>query len=388
MVSRPAAACFTAGLTMASLLAVLSAPASAKPVPPAQLVAERRAALARANAKVTAQTRELSTLEARAEVLTEQYDQAASAEQLASAAYQVAASRLAAANRKRQTDTQRLAAQADADLEADGGDGELAAMFGGPGNPAAYASAVDVEEAMADNRVDLVAAGQADAVVTSVFAAQADALLLAKRTDLARADKLKRAVQSAAAIQLGVVKAAQTRRGQAQSALTRALRAIGVVSSAVGGSGGTGALSGTTMYGDEGIPAWTPGEPAATAAQGTIAVSWALSQLGKPYQWGGAGPGSYDCSGLAMDAWASAGIQLAHWTGYQWKSGPRVPLNALRAGDLVFYATDTADPATIHHVGIYIGGGMMVDAPYTGANVRVDSIHQYSGLIGAIRPAV
>jgi cell wall-associated NlpC family hydrolase len=89
-----------------------------------------------------------------------------------------------------------------------------------------------------------------------------------------------------------------------------------------------------------------------------------------------------------MDAWARAGIQLAHWTGYQWKSGPRVPLNALRAGDLVFYATDTADPATIHHVGIYIGGGMMVDAPYTGANVRIDSIHQYSGLIGAIRPAV
>jgi cell wall-associated NlpC family hydrolase len=89
-----------------------------------------------------------------------------------------------------------------------------------------------------------------------------------------------------------------------------------------------------------------------------------------------------------MDAWARAGIQLAHWTGYQWKSGPGVPLNALRAGDLVFYATDTADPATIHHVGIYIGGGMMVDAPYTGANVRIDSIHQYSGLIGAIRPAV
>jgi cell wall-associated NlpC family hydrolase len=373
---------------MGSLLAVVPAPASAKPVPPAQLVAERRAALARANAKVTGQSQELSTLETRAEALTEQYDQAASAEQQASAAYQVAVSRLAAANRKRRADTQRLAAQADADLEADGGIGELAAMFGGPGSPDAYASAVGVEEAMADNRVDLVAASQADAVVTSVFASQADALLRAKRADLARADKLKRAVESAAAIQLGAVKAAQTQRGQAQSALTRALRAIGVVSSAAGFPGGAGALSGTAGYGDADIPAWAPGEPAATAAQGSIVVSWALSQLGKPYQWGGAGPGSYDCSGLALDAWARAGIQLAHWTGYQWKSGPRVPLNALRAGDLVFYATDTADPATIHHVGIYIGGGMMVDAPYTGANVRVDGIHQYSGLIGAIRPAV
>ncbi|HEY1703053.1 MAG TPA: NlpC/P60 family protein [Trebonia sp.] len=388
MASRPAAACLTAGLAMGSLLAVVPAPASAKPVPPAQLVAERRAALARANAKVTGQSQELSTLETRAEELTEQYDQAASAEQQASAAYQVAASRLAAANRKRQADTQRLAEQADADLEADGGVGELAAMFGGPGSPEAYASAVGVEEAVADNRVDLVAASQADAAVTRVFASQADALLRARRTDLTRADELKRAVQSAVAIQLGAVKAAQTQRGQAQSDLTRALMAIGMVSRTAGVPGGAGALSDTAGYGDADTPAWTPGEPAATAAQGAIAASWALSQLGKPYQWGGAGPGSYDCSGLAMDAWARAGIQLAHWTGYQWKSGPRVPLNALRAGDLVFYATDTADPATIHHVGIYIGGGMMVDAPYTGANVRIDSIHQYSGLIGAIRPAV
>jgi cell wall-associated NlpC family hydrolase len=388
MASRPAAACLAVGLAMGSLLAVVPVSASAKPVPPAQLVAQRRAALARANAKVTGQTRELSTLETRAETLTERYDQAASAEQQASAAYQVAVSRLAAANRKRQADTQRLAAQADADFEADGEAGELAVMFGGPGGPDAYASAVGVEEAMADNRVDLVAASHADAVVANVFASQADALLRAKRADLTRADKLKRAVQSAVAIQLGAVKAAQTQRAQAQSALTRALRAIGVISGAAGVPNGAGALSGTAGYGEADAPAWAPGEPAATVAQGTTAANWALSQLGKPYQWGGAGPGSYDCSGLAMDAWASAGIQLAHWTGYQWKSGPRVPLNALRAGDLVFYATDTADPATIHHVGIYIGGGMMVDAPYTGADVRIDSIHQYPGLIGAIRPAV
>src|ERR1700742_289419 len=152
MASRPAAACLTAGLALGILLAVVPAPARAKPVPPARLVAERRAALARANAKVTGQTQELSTLETRAETLTEQYDQAESAEQQASAAYQVAASRLAAANRKRQADTRRLAEQADADLEADGGAGELAAMFGGPGSPDAYASAVGVEEAMADNR--------------------------------------------------------------------------------------------------------------------------------------------------------------------------------------------------------------------------------------------
>jgi peptidoglycan DL-endopeptidase CwlO len=105
--------------------------------------------------------------------------------------------------------------------------------------------------------------------------------------------------------------------------------------------------------------AWGSG---ATTTQGDIAANWALIELGKPYQWGGAGPGTYDCSGRTMDAWAQAGVQLAHWTGYQWESGPHVPLNELQRGDLLLFATDTADPATIHHVGIYIGNGMMVDA--------------------------
>jgi peptidoglycan DL-endopeptidase CwlO len=133
-------------------------------------------------------------------------------------------------------------------------------------------------------------------------------------------------------------------------------------------------------------PDWSP-DAGASVSQGEIAASWALTQLGKPYQWGGAGPGSYDCSGLAMDAWARAGVLLYHWTGFQWVSGPHVPLSQLRRGDLVFYATNVADPATIHHVGIYIGGGLMVDAPYTGASVRIDSIYAYPGLIGATRPA-
>ena len=93
------------------------------------------------------------------------------------------------------------------------------------------------------------------------------------------------------------------------------------------------------------------------------------------YQWGGAGPDTYDCSGLTMQAWAQAGVQLLHYTGYQWEEGPHVPLDQLQRGDLLFFATNTADPSTIHHVGIYIGNGMMVDAPYTGAFVRIDGMY-------------
>ena len=130
------------------------------------------------------------------------------------------------------------------------------------------------------------------------------------------------------------------------------------------------------------------GEPSgASATQGNAAADWALTQLGKPYRWGAAGPASYDCSGLAMEAWARAGVGLLHWTGYQWVSGPHVPLARLRRGDLVFYAFAIADPATIHHVGIYLGHGLMVDAPYTGSVVRIDSIYTFPGLIGATRPA-
>jgi cell wall-associated NlpC family hydrolase len=134
------------------------------------------------------------------------------------------------------------------------------------------------------------------------------------------------------------------------------------------------------------VPSWAWGSGASTT-QGDIAANWALTQIGKPYQWGGAGPDTYDCSGLTMQAWARAGVQLLHYTGYQWEEGPHVPLDDLQRGDLLFFATNTADPGTIHHVGIYIGNGMMVDAPYTGVDVRIDSMYQPGGLIGAVRPA-
>jgi peptidoglycan DL-endopeptidase CwlO len=119
--------------------------------------------------------------------------------------------------------------------------------------------------------------------------------------------------------------------------------------------------------------------------RGEIAVDWALHQLGKPYRWAAAGPGSFDCSGLTMRAWGQAGVQIEHFTGYQWNSGPHIPLNQLRPGDLMFFGGKAAKPATIQHVGLYIGDGNMVDAPHDGASVRVETINE-PGLIGATRP--
>ncbi|WP_157547842.1 C40 family peptidase [Nonomuraea candida] len=121
------------------------------------------------------------------------------------------------------------------------------------------------------------------------------------------------------------------------------------------------------------------------STMGDVAANWALTQLGKPYVWAADGPETYDCSGLSMRAWERAGVRLDHWTGTQWTSGPHVPLDRLRRGDLLFFAHVQGDPSTIHHVGIYVGRGQMVHAPQTGDVVRVASIWR-GDLVGATRP--
>jgi cell wall-associated NlpC family hydrolase len=120
--------------------------------------------------------------------------------------------------------------------------------------------------------------------------------------------------------------------------------------------------------------------PAASSAAGT-AVNAALSQVGKPYRWGAAGPDAYDCSGLTMWAWAQAGVSLPHSSQMQYSATARVPRSALQPGDLLFFGSP------IHHVGMYVGGGRMVEAPYTGASVRVVSAFR-TDYVGAGRPGV
>ncbi|GGT34701.1 NlpC/P60 family protein [Nonomuraea spiralis] len=105
--------------------------------------------------------------------------------------------------------------------------------------------------------------------------------------------------------------------------------------------------------------------PVIGSGKAAQAAKWALTQQLKPYVWGAEGPSSYDCSGLVMAAYQRVGISLPHYTGDQWTAGTHVSRDQLRPGDLVFFYTD------LHHVGIYIGGGMMVHAPQTGDVVRV-----------------
>jgi cell wall-associated NlpC family hydrolase len=101
------------------------------------------------------------------------------------------------------------------------------------------------------------------------------------------------------------------------------------------------------------------------SGQAGEAVKFAYAQLGKPYVYGASGPGSYDCSGLTMRAWGAAGVGLPHNAAMQQSEVRSVSISDLEPGDLVFFG----DPA--FHVAIYIGGGNIIQAPHTGADVEI-----------------
>lgn len=108
-----------------------------------------------------------------------------------------------------------------------------------------------------------------------------------------------------------------------------------------------------------------------TTGKGGIAARKACTAIGKPYVWATAGPRTFDCSGLTLWAWAAAGVTLGHFTGWQWTEGAKVSRANLQPGDLVFWF-----PPSLHHMGIYVGGGWAVHAPHTGDYVRMVQIDQ------------
>jgi len=116
----------------------------------------------------------------------------------------------------------------------------------------------------------------------------------------------------------------------------------------------------------------TQAQTVAAGTAGGIALDWALAQVGTPYVWGRDTPGvGFDCSGLTQAAYRVAGVNLPRTAQGQYDVGPLVRAgDPLQPGDLVFFGQG---PTDVSHVGIYIGNGQMVDAPYTGVDVRVES---------------
>jgi peptidoglycan DL-endopeptidase CwlO len=122
------------------------------------------------------------------------------------------------------------------------------------------------------------------------------------------------------------------------------------------------------------------GPPPALNANAQAAIDAAYSMIGVPYQYGGSSPESgFDCSGLTMWAWSHAGVSLPHSSAMQYAVLPHVAQSDLQPGDLVFFYSP------IHHVGLYVGGGRMIDAPFTGTVVQMRPV-EWDVYVGAARP--
>jgi hypothetical protein len=121
-----------------------------------------------------------------------------------------------------------------------------------------------------------------------------------------------------------------------------------------------------------------------SVAQDTAFLRAAVSRLGMPYVWGAAGPTSFDCSGLVQWSLAQAGVIMPRVAADQARTGPAVPVSALRPGDLLFYHTDPTAPGYISHVAIYLGNGQMIQAPEPGMSVEVVPVDLGSEYAGAV----
>ncbi|MBN2176457.1 MAG: C40 family peptidase [Demequinaceae bacterium] len=150
---------------------------------------------------------------------------------------------------------------------------------------------------------------------------------------------------------------------QARAAYEAALWAQLVAAQSSGSSGSSGSSEGDSSV--------TPigGKSVGSATQGEIAVAFALAQLGEPYVYGAAGPNSWDCSGLTMVSWRTAGVSLPRSSKNQYAYVGKVPYSALRKGDLIFFGTNRQASA-VYHVTMYIGNNMIVEAPRPGYTVK------------------
>ncbi len=434
---------------LATALTVLAGPAAtADPntIPSAQDVAKAKAAVGSTAQQVGVLEAQLAQSQAKLEALGVAVGQAAEAYDGAMYALQQAQQQAASASRAAATAQADLAAarQQVGELGAaaykSGGTLAMYAAFLTGSSPDGLLGAASTVQVLANRQDAVLDRVRAQQVVTQVLDKQAsDALagvqqaaekarvakaavearvaqqstqvqqLTAQTTSLSRqlATLQARSTQLTAARQAGLARLAQERAARAaelarQQAAARAAAAAAAAGSKNAGSNsggsngggsngdgssGSGGGSGSGSYGNgNGSAASAPvGSSSGTAAGGLAAVAFARAHLGDAYVWAAAGPSTWDCSGLTMMAWRAGGVPMPHYAAAQYAQGAKVSRDQLRPGDLVFFASDPNDYTSIYHVGIYIGGGQMIEAPYTGSVVRISSIDRPS-LFGFARP--
>lgn len=240
------------------------------------------------------------------------------------------------------------------------------------------------------NLNDMTIAAEAD--VAAKQQAQADMADARKRSQ-AKVDQAQKILDRLTAeqrAQIAAEQAAQQRRDQAAAeqaaraqAVTRTNRsnnrpAATSSTSHSTSSHSTSSRSSSSNQSSSNNPAPSAPAPAPASGRAATAVAFARAQLGKPYVYGATGPGSYDCSGLTGAAWAAAGVHLPRTSQAQYGAGSPVSRSQLQPGDLVFFYG-------LGHVGIYVGGGMVIHAPKPGQTVRYAPVSSMP-YVGARRP--
>jgi peptidoglycan DL-endopeptidase CwlO len=327
--------------------------------------------LATAKAQAAALTKTVAALQTEAEVATERYDSTQGRLNIAVA-------------ERGQADQQLTAMQADVSaahtavsdraraLYEDGSAPTMLASLLSSANPTAAATSYRLANDVVASQSQVV--NRADATLERARlldqhdAAISRQVITLQKSQQAQASK----VETLLAAQRQALAAANgnVRRIMRADAAAAAAASAAEFINAVGTAGGTIDTSG---------PITAPNNIAA------MAIAAAHSRLGVPYVWGATGPDSFDCSGLTQWSYAHAGIALPRTAAEQWNAGPHPSLAELEPGDLLFWALNTSDPATIHHVAMYIGHGLMIAAPHTGENVQIQAVYD-TGLIGAMRP--
>ena len=356
MAARLAATLAAAAIGASALIVLPASPAGADPIGDA-----------RARAASLAKT--VQDLQDRAEIATERYD--------------ALEARLGAAV------TARMLAQRDVDAAAAGtdvaqsvSDDRVRALYESGGPTTLLATVLDgsdLTDALSRYHDVSMLLGNDKARVASAEQRVVAAQDVAARLQAAAAavTKLQAQAADAAAQVRGLLAAGQQALASANAEVRRLVAQAQAQAAAASAASFQQALeaAGGSLSAD-----MTPPNPTVATM-----LAAAKSKLGDPYLWGGTGPDAYDCSGLTQFAYGSAGISLPRVAADQWNVGMHVELADLLPGDLLFWASDTADPATIHHVAIYIGGGMMIAAPHTGDVVKVEPVYM-NGFIGATRP--
>jgi cell wall-associated NlpC family hydrolase len=318
----------------------------------------------------------LDQLDARAEAATERYNAArirltADQQKAAAAQRQLAAAQARLAGMQRSVSAFAVAAYKGQTMGA--------SLSVTADSPEVYLEKLTTLQAVAHSQSQVLASLAAAHRAEEQARVTATAALEQQQAATAQMEKDRREILAAAHEEQGILHQLQVRQAEIiRAARERAARiAAQKVAAALAARQAAAAAAAAALASQTAAPA-----PHVSGSGGaSVAVQWAYREIGKPYVWGAAGPDSFDCSGLTMYVWAKAGVYLDHYTGSQWNQGAHVSRDQLQPGDLVFFGSD------LHHVGLYIGNGNMIEAPYTGANVRISPAFR-SDYAGAVRPGV